>query len=115
MFARPVLETSTTVRSGGHLWVGEIVATFGLVLVIFTLGRSGDRRSVPLAVAGYIAAAYWFTSSTSFANPAVTIARTLSDSYAASHRPPRRRAGHGSFRRVGTRVGDQSGCGRRDG
>ncbi len=82
MFDLPLIETSTQIRSGGGIWLGEIVATLGLVLVIFGLTHSGERRFVPFAVAGYIAAAYWFTSSTGFANPAVTIGRTLSDSFA---------------------------------
>ena len=76
MFAAPV-GWSHTSRSAGHLWLGEVVATFGLVLVIFGLVRSGRLSQIAFAVGGYIAAAYWFTSSTSFANPAVTIARTL--------------------------------------
>ena len=58
------------------------MATFGLVLVIFGMSRGGDGRYIPFAVAGYIAGAYWFTSSTSFANPAVTIGRTLSNTFA---------------------------------
>ena len=59
-----------------------MVATFGLLTVIFGVVRSGRMTAVPIAVAGYIGAAYWFTSSTSFANPAVTVARTLSDTFA---------------------------------
>jgi arsenate reductase len=82
MFARPLFEASTTVRSGGPIWVAEIVATFGLILVIFAMTRGGEHPHVPFAVAGYIAGAYWFTSSTSFANPAVTLGRTLSDTFA---------------------------------
>ena len=82
MFDLPLFETSTQIRSGGGIWLGEVVATLGLVLVIFGLTHSGERRYVPFAVAGYIAAAYWFTSSTGFANPAVTVGRTLSDSFA---------------------------------
>src|SRR5205085_10263844 len=61
---------------------GEVVATFGLLTVILGVVRSGRTATVPFAVAGYIAAAYWFTSSTSFANPAVTIGRTLTDTFA---------------------------------
>jgi arsenate reductase len=64
------------------LWLGEFVATFGLLLVIFGVVRSGRSVLAPFAVGGYITAAYWFTSSTSFANPAVTIARTLSNTFA---------------------------------
>ncbi len=82
MFALPAVEVSTKVRSGGGLWLGEVVATFGLLLVIFGVVRSGRTTAVPFAVAAYIAGAYWFTSSTSFANPAVTIGRTLSDTFA---------------------------------
>ena len=67
--------------TGGHL-LGEVVATLGLVLVVFGVVRSGRAAAAPFAVAAYIAAAYWFTSSTSFANPAVTLARTLSNSFA---------------------------------
>ncbi|SDZ41998.1 aquaporin [Herbiconiux ginsengi] len=73
---------STTDRaSGGHL-VGEVVATAGLVLLIFALARSGRSEVTAAAVGAYIGAAYWFTSSTSFANPAVTIARTFTDTFA---------------------------------
>jgi glycerol uptake facilitator-like aquaporin len=82
MFSLPAVEVSTKVRSGGGLWLGEVVATFGLLLVIFGVVRSGRTTAVPFAVAAYIAGAYWFTSSTSFANPAVTLARTLSDTFA---------------------------------
>lgn len=69
-------------RTGPDLWLGEVVATAGLVLVVFGTLRSGRPQSVALAVGGYITAAYWFTSSTSFANPAVTVARMLSDTFA---------------------------------
>jgi arsenate reductase len=69
-------------RSGGDLWLGEVVATAGLLLVIFALARSGNHHQTPWAVGAYIAAAYWFTSSTSFANPAVTIGRMFSDTFA---------------------------------
>ena len=62
--------------------LGEVVATFGLLVVILGVVRSGRVAAAPFAVAGYIAAAYWFTSSTSFANPAVTIGRTLTDTFA---------------------------------
>ncbi len=82
MFDLDAVNISTKVRSASHLWLGEVVATYGLVLVIFMLVRSGRLRLVPGAVAAYIGAAYWFTSSTSFANPAVTVARTLSDTFA---------------------------------
>jgi glycerol uptake facilitator-like aquaporin len=73
---------STHERSSGGLWLGEVVATFGLLLVILGVVRSGKAAVAPYAVAGYIAAAYWFTSSTSFANPAVTIGRTITDTFA---------------------------------
>ena len=82
MFSLPALEVSTKVRSGGGLWLAEVVATFGLLLVIFGIVRSGRAGSAPYAVGAYIAGAYFFTASTSFANPAVTIARTLSDTFA---------------------------------
>ena len=71
-----------TSATGGRLWLAEVVATAGLVLVIFGLARTGREKRAPWAVAAYIGAAYWFTSSTSFANPAVTIGRTLSDTFA---------------------------------
>jgi glycerol uptake facilitator-like aquaporin len=82
MFGLGALNVSTHHRSGGGIWLGEVVATFGLLLVIFGVARSGRTGQVAYAVAGYILAAYWFTSSTSFANPAVTIARMFSDSFA---------------------------------
>jgi arsenate reductase len=82
MFELDAVTLSTHTRSSGGLWLGEVVATFGLLMVIFGVVRGGRPSTAPFAVGGYIAAAYWFTSSTSFANPAVTIARTLSDSFA---------------------------------
>ena len=82
MFGLSAINLSTHTRSGGDIWLGEFVATFGLLLVILGVVRSGRSSVAPYAVGGYIAAAYWFTSSTSFANPAVTIARTLSDTFA---------------------------------
>jgi glycerol uptake facilitator-like aquaporin len=82
MFELDPVNLSTQARSSGGLWVGEVVATFGLVIVILGVVRSGRVAAAPFAVAGYIAAAYWFTSSTSFANPAVTVGRTLSDTFA---------------------------------
>jgi len=69
-------------RAGGHLWLGEVVATTGLLLLIFALARSGRAAVAPAAVGAYIGAAYWFTSSTSFANPAVTIGRAFTDTFA---------------------------------
>ena len=82
MFSLPLVEVSTTTRSAGALWWSEAVATFGLLLVIFSLVRTGRSSVVPFAVGAYIGGAYFFTSSTSFANPAVTMARTLSDTFA---------------------------------
>ncbi|MDX6229485.1 MAG: hypothetical protein QOI76_2875 [Frankiales bacterium] len=82
MFGLDAVNVSTHHRSGGGIWLGEVVATFGLLLVIFGVARSGRGGQVAYAVAGYILAAYWFTSSTSFANPAVTIARMFSNSFA---------------------------------
>ncbi|MBA2946131.1 aquaporin [Streptomyces himalayensis] len=82
MFAEPVVQWSTHERSAGHLLLGEVVATAGLVLLIFGLARTGRLHFAPVAVASYIGAAYWFTSSTSFANPAVTIGRAFSDTFA---------------------------------
>jgi len=82
MFDLPAVTLSTHARSSGGLWLGELVATFGLLTVILGVVRSGRTSAAPFAVGGYIAAAYWFTSSTSFANPAVTVARTLTDTFA---------------------------------
>ncbi|MGB6058011.1 MAG: MIP/aquaporin family protein [Microthrixaceae bacterium] len=82
MFELPAVEFSTKDRSSPALWLSEVVATVGLLLVIHGCVRSGRARAVPYAVAAWIGGAYFFTSSTSFANPAVTIARTLSDSFA---------------------------------
>jgi glycerol uptake facilitator-like aquaporin len=82
MFGLPAVTLSTHTRSSGGIWLGELVATFGLLLVILGLVRSGRSPVAAYAVGGYIAAAYWFTSSTSFANPAVTIARTLTNTFA---------------------------------
>ena len=73
---------STTDRSDWTLWVSEVLATFGLLMVIIGVVRSGRERFVAFAVAAYIGGAYWFTSSTSFANPAVTISRMFSDTFA---------------------------------
>jgi arsenate reductase len=82
MFDAPVFRLATTDRSAPHLFLGEIVATAGLVLLIFALVRTGRTGHAPAAVGAYIGAAYWFTSSTSFANPAVTVGRAFSDSFA---------------------------------
>jgi arsenate reductase len=82
MFDLPAVTLSTHARSSSGMWLGEAVATFGLILVILGVVRSGRASSAAFAVGGYIAAAYWFTSSTSFANPAVTIGRSLTDTFA---------------------------------
>ena len=82
MFELPAIELSTKSRSSGALWLSEVIATVGLLLVIHGCVRTGRSSAVPFAVGVWIGGAYWFTSSTSFANPAVTIARTLSDSFA---------------------------------
>jgi glycerol uptake facilitator-like aquaporin len=82
MFDLDAVSISTHPRTGVGLWIGEIVATLGLVLVVFGGIRSGRAETIAFAVGGYITAAYWFTSSTSFANPAVTLARMFSDTFA---------------------------------
>jgi glycerol uptake facilitator-like aquaporin len=82
MFGLDAVSIAGQERTGGGLWLGEAIATFGLVLVIFGSLRSGRVDTIAYAVGGYITAAYWFTSSTSFANPAVTVARMLSDTFA---------------------------------
>lgn len=81
MFDEPVLQFSIKSRTGIGQWAGEFVATFGLVLTILGTVRWREA-AVPTSVALYITAAYWFTSSTSFANPAITVARSVSDSFA---------------------------------
>ena len=81
MFDLPPLQLSQTVRTGPGQWLSEAVATFGLLLTIFG-GLASAPASVPYAVGLYITAAYWFTASTSFANPAVTVARSLSNTFA---------------------------------
>lgn len=81
MFDLPILQASTQVRTGLGQWTGEFVATFGLLAVIES-GRRDFASALPGAIALYIVAAYWFTSSTSFANPAVTLARSLTDTFA---------------------------------
>ena len=80
MFDQPILQLSQTARTGVNLWSSEIFASFGLLLVIFG-GLAHNKRAIPAMVGLYITSAYWFTSSTSFANPAVSIARSLSDSF----------------------------------
>src|SRR5262245_37891018 len=82
MFDLPAIDVSTKARSSGALWLSEVVATVGLLLVIHGCVRSGKANVVAVAVGVWIGGAYFFTSSTSFANPAVTIARTLSDTFA---------------------------------
>lgn len=82
MFNISIIDWSTKDRSAGHLVFAEAIATLGLLLVIFGVVRSGKSSVAAFAVGGYIAAAYYFTSSTSFANPAVTIGRTFSDTFA---------------------------------
>jgi glycerol uptake facilitator-like aquaporin len=82
MFELPVFFASNKTRTGAAQWLSEFVATFGLLAVIWGCSRLHNAVVVPFAVAAYITAAYWFTASTSFANPAVTIARSMSDSFA---------------------------------
>ncbi len=81
MFALPAVTWSGKDRSAAPVWLGEAVATAGLVLVVFALTRTGRSRLAPAAVAGWIGAAYWATSSTSFANPAVTVGRAFTDTF----------------------------------
>ncbi len=80
MFELPILQASTTIRTGSAQWLAEGIATFGLILAI--LGAINARANVAVTVAAYITAAYWFTASTSFANPAVAVARALTDTFA---------------------------------
>jgi glycerol uptake facilitator-like aquaporin len=82
MFAQAAVSVSVKHRASGAHALSEVIATAGLVLVIFALARSGRAPTAPAAVGAYIGAAYWFTASTSFANPAITIGRMLSDSFA---------------------------------
>jgi glycerol uptake facilitator-like aquaporin len=82
MFARAAVSISVKDRATGPHFVSEIIATMGLILVIFALARSGRSRTAPAAVGAYIGAAYFFTSSTSFANPAITVGRMFSDTFA---------------------------------
>ena len=81
MFDLDLLQAPGKARSGIGQWAGELVATFGLVFLVLSFSRKNEW-SAPFAVGGYIAAAYWFTSSTSFANPAVTLARGFTDTFA---------------------------------
>jgi arsenate reductase len=82
MYGLPAVNISTTERGSSGLYLSEALATFGLVLLIFGLVRAGRASLAPFAVGAYITAAYWWSSSTSFANPMVTISRTLSDTFA---------------------------------
>lgn len=82
IFDEVIFQTATKIRSGGNLFLAEIVATAGLILVINLLINQDNLKAIPVAVAAWIGSAYFFTSSTSFANPAVTVGRTLSDSFA---------------------------------
>jgi glycerol uptake facilitator-like aquaporin len=82
MFSRAAIEISTKHRASGPHFLSEIIATLGLVLVIFALARSGRSHAAPAAVGAYIGAAYLFTSSTSFANPAITVGRMFSNTFA---------------------------------
>jgi glycerol uptake facilitator-like aquaporin len=82
MFGLSAVSVSQHVRSGADLWLSEGVATFGLLFVILGLIRAGRSTWVAAGVAAYIVGAYWFTASTSFANPAVTVGRTLSNTFA---------------------------------
>ena len=108
MFALPAVTISAKHRATPAHFLSEVIATLGLLLVIFALARSGRSRSAPAAVGAYIGAAYWFTSSTSFANPAITIGRMFSDTFAgiapSSVPPLHRRA---DPRRHPGRRGDQ--------
>ena len=82
MFDLDAVNWSTKDRSAGHLWLGEVIATAGLVALVFALVRTGRLRYVAGGVAAYIGGAYYFTSSTSFANPAVSVGRMFSDTFA---------------------------------
>lgn len=86
MFGLPILQASTHLRTGGGQWLAETVATFGLVFTILGGLRQAPAQ-VPALVAAWIAGAYWFTASTSFANPAVTLARGLTDTFAGISPP----------------------------
>jgi arsenate reductase len=82
MFGAAAVSISVKHRASGAHALSEVIATAGLILVIFSLARSGRLGSAPAAVGAYIGAAYWFTASTSFANPAITVGRMFSDSFA---------------------------------
>lgn len=82
MFDLPAIGASTAAKTGSNLLFSEVIATAGLILVIAMVGKQSDGRFIPLAVAGWIGSAYIFTSSTAFANPAITFARAFSDTFA---------------------------------
>ncbi len=82
MYQVPLDELASKDRTGAHLWLAEVVATAGLLALIFALARTGRGLLAAPAVGAYIGAAYWFTASTAFANPAVTIGRVFSDTFA---------------------------------
>ena len=82
MFSEAAVSIATKHRASGPHWVSEVVATIGLIMVIFALARSGRSHLAPAAVGAYIGAAYFFTSSTSFANPAITVGRMFSNTFA---------------------------------
>ncbi|MEM7285866.1 MAG: MIP/aquaporin family protein [Actinomycetota bacterium] len=82
MFELDAVDWSSKTRDGGGIWLGEVVATFGLIVLIFSMVRNAKGDWIPVAVGSYIMGAYYFTSSTSFANPAVTLGRTVSDTFA---------------------------------
>ncbi len=103
MYNRGVAHWSQHVRSGRHVWLGEVVATAGLVLLIVSLSRLRNIRHAPWAVGAYIGAAYWFTSSTSFANPAVSVGRAFTDTFAGI--APRSLPGFIGAQAVGALVG----------
>ena len=81
MFSHPAIYMSQNTRSGSNLWLGEVVATAGLIFVIFQAISFGKSKIIPILVPAWIGSAYFFTSSTSFANPAVTVARAFSDTF----------------------------------
>ncbi|NUP47088.1 MAG: aquaporin family protein [Catenulispora sp.] len=103
MFDLPAATASIHTRASGHLWLGETVATAGLILLIFSLVRTDRGALAAPAVGAYIGAAYWFTSSTSFANPAVTIARAFTNTFAGI--APGSIAGFVTFQLIGAAVG----------
>jgi arsenate reductase len=96
MFSLPAIEVSTKVRTGGGLWLGEVVATFGLALVVFGVVRSGRPGLAPFAVGAYITGAYFFTSSTSFANPRWRLGACSPTPSRASRHPPWERSSDSS-------------------